>query len=73
MAEGTYTTNRIEDALASWERYGLKVKERTIPITHYLFEVCRVFEECMDAWAETLDAIDSLVHVNVSRKRCYLI
>jgi hypothetical protein len=29
-------------------------------------EVCRTFEEAMDAWERTLNVIDELVHVNVS-------
>ncbi|KAL5589154.1 hypothetical protein FOBRF1_015682 [Fusarium oxysporum] len=65
---------RIEQALRSawpksrendWERYGLKARERAIPITHYLFEIIRVFEKCMDAWGDALDAIDGLVHVSL--------
>ncbi|SCO89978.1 uncharacterized protein FRV6_14106 [Fusarium oxysporum] len=61
----TYNTDRVEGARASWERYGLKARERAIPITHYLFEIIRVFEKCMDAWDDALDAIDGLVHVSL--------
>ncbi|KAM0084127.1 hypothetical protein ACKRZS_003672 [Fusarium odoratissimum] len=49
-----------------WERYGLKPRQKVIPITHYLFEICRVFEKCMEAWGEALDAIDGLVHVDLN-------
>ncbi|KAI7764822.1 hypothetical protein LZL87_004027 [Fusarium oxysporum] len=56
---------RVEGVRASWERYGLKARERATPITHYLFEIIRVFEKCMDAWGNALDTIDGLVHVSL--------
>ncbi|EWZ95785.1 hypothetical protein FOWG_03340 [Fusarium oxysporum f. sp. lycopersici MN25] len=55
----------IGDVSANWERYGLKARERAIPITHYLYEICRVFEICMYAWGQALDVIDGLVHVDL--------
>ncbi|EWY85762.1 hypothetical protein FOYG_12871 [Fusarium oxysporum NRRL 32931] len=66
MFADTYNTDRVEGAIGSWERYGLKARERAIPITHYLFEIIRVFEKCMDAWGDALDAIDGLVHVSLN-------
>ncbi|KAG7407091.1 hypothetical protein Forpe1208_v013513 [Fusarium oxysporum f. sp. rapae] len=65
MFTDTYNTDRVEGVRASWERYGLKARERATPITHYLFEIIRVFEKCMDAWGNALDTIDGLVHVSL--------
>ncbi|KAL6923038.1 hypothetical protein FSST1_000312 [Fusarium sambucinum] len=48
------------------DRYGLKLEKKTIHITQYLIEICRVFELSMEAWRKTLDSIDELVHVNLS-------
>ncbi|CAF3623775.1 unnamed protein product [Fusarium graminearum] len=47
-------------------RYGLKIERRIIPITHYLFEVCKAFDRSVQGWGKTLDSIDELVHVNLS-------
>ncbi|KAH7240744.1 uncharacterized protein BKA55DRAFT_518677 [Fusarium redolens] len=66
MPIGKKDFQNIDKVKASWERYGLMARERAIPITHYLFEICRIFERCMDAWGETLDAIDGLVHVDLN-------
>jgi hypothetical protein len=68
MFPDLYNTDSVDKVKANWERYSLTAKERAVPITHYLFEICRVFERCMDAWGEALDAIDELVHVDVSRE-----
>ncbi|KAH7472873.1 hypothetical protein FOMA001_g11862 [Fusarium oxysporum f. sp. matthiolae] len=65
MFPDLYETDSVDKVKANWERYGLKAKERTVPITHYLFEICRVFGKCMDAWGEALDAIDGLIHVSL--------
>ncbi|EMT65596.1 hypothetical protein FOC4_g10007699 [Fusarium odoratissimum] len=64
---GTDVPHEIDDVKVGWERYGLKPRQKVIPITHYLFEICRVFEKCMEAWGEALDAIDGLVHVDLLR------
>ncbi|KAK2927018.1 Mg2 transporter protein, CorA-like/Zinc transport protein ZntB [Fusarium oxysporum f. sp. vasinfectum] len=58
--------HEIDEVKVGWERYGLKPRQKVIPITHYLFEICRVFEKCMEAWGEALDAIDGLVHVDLN-------
>ncbi|EXL91843.1 hypothetical protein FOIG_14952 [Fusarium odoratissimum NRRL 54006] len=63
---GTDVPHEIDDVKVGWERYGLKPRQKVIPITHYLFEICRVFEKCMEAWGEALDAIDGLVHVDLN-------
>ncbi|KAF9770128.1 hypothetical protein IL306_012361 [Fusarium sp. DS 682] len=50
----------------AWKHYGFAGRGTgSVPITHYLFEICRVFQICMDDWEETLDIIDELVHVNL--------
>lgn len=49
-------------------RYGLKIERRIIPITQYLFEVCKAFDRSVQGWGKTLDSIDELVHVNVSNR-----
>ncbi|KAJ4225751.1 hypothetical protein NW760_009075 [Fusarium oxysporum] len=64
MFPDLYETDSVDKVKANWERYGLKAKERTVPITHYLLEICRVFGKCMDAWGEALDAIDGLIHLD---------
>lgn len=51
----------------NWRRYGFEAQEKVIPVTHFLLEICRIFEKSMGAWGETLDSIDKLIHVNVSR------
>ncbi|KAJ4053180.1 hypothetical protein NW753_007356 [Fusarium oxysporum] len=60
----TYDPDEEYSALRSWSRHGLqdRMYADITPLTHYLFEICRVFKICMDAWGETLDIIDELVH-----------
>jgi len=67
----TYDPDEEYSALRSWSRHGLqdRMYADITPLTHYLFEICRVFKICMDAWGETLDIIDELVHFKVSLKR----
>ncbi|TVY64930.1 hypothetical protein Focb16_v016424 [Fusarium oxysporum f. sp. cubense] len=60
----TYDPDEEYSALRSWSRHGLqdRMHNDITPLTHYLFEICRVFKICMDAWGETLGIIDELVH-----------
>jgi hypothetical protein len=51
-----------------WDRYGLEEAGCGTPVTHYLFEVLRIFCKTFDAWNETLDTIDESLNVNVSYK-----
>ncbi|RSM16729.1 hypothetical protein CDV31_004501 [Fusarium ambrosium] len=49
----------------NWARYGLKPCGMGTFFTHFMFEVSRVLDRSLDAWGETLDSIDKLVHVNL--------
>ncbi|RKK80215.1 hypothetical protein BFJ69_g4405 [Fusarium oxysporum] len=42
-----------------------KIVRGIAPNEHFLYEICRVFKICMDAWGQTLDIIDELVHVKL--------
>ncbi|PCD32209.1 hypothetical protein FGRA07_09461 [Fusarium graminearum] len=53
-------------SVADQERYNFKLKRRIIPITQYLFEVCKAFDRSVQGWGKTLDSIDELVHVNLN-------
>ncbi|KAH7179160.1 uncharacterized protein B0J16DRAFT_322650 [Fusarium flagelliforme] len=65
-SEDTHHLNSKRQAGRSWSRYGFKAAENTVPVCHFLLEVCRIFEEAMDAWERTLNVIDELIHVNLS-------
>ncbi|KAJ4034264.1 hypothetical protein NW756_014004 [Fusarium oxysporum] len=58
-------SGRGQNKTAAWDRYGLKPCGKGSPITHFLFEILRVFETAFKAWDKTLDSIDSLVEVDL--------
>uniref|UniRef100_A0A0D2Y3K1 Uncharacterized protein n=1 Tax=Fusarium oxysporum (strain Fo5176) TaxID=660025 RepID=A0A0D2Y3K1_FUSOF len=60
-------SGRGQNKTAAWDRYGLKPCGKGSPITHFLFEILRVFETTFKAWDKTLDSIDSLVEVDILR------
>jgi hypothetical protein len=52
--------------ISVWDRFGLEEAGCGTPVTHYLFEVLRIFCKTFDAWNETLDTIDESLNVDVS-------
>jgi len=63
--DDTHHLNSKHQSGRSWGRYGLKGTGNAIPVCHFLMEICRIFEEAMNAWERTLNVIDELVHVDV--------
>lgn len=64
----TYDPDKKFEFGRLWNRYAFIRSRGIAPNEQFLYEICRVFKICMDAWGQTLDIIDELVHVKVSCK-----
>ncbi|KAF4948679.1 hypothetical protein FGADI_9454 [Fusarium gaditjirri] len=63
----TYKTGEVLDFERLWGRDRIYGKDTNgWPIAHYIYEICRVFKICMDAWGEALDTIDELVNIKLN-------
>ncbi|RYC90238.1 hypothetical protein BFJ63_vAg6947 [Fusarium oxysporum f. sp. narcissi] len=61
----TYDPDKKFEFGRLWNRYAYIRSRDIAPNEHFLYEICRVFKICMDAWGQTLDIIDELVHVKL--------
>ncbi|QKD60055.2 uncharacterized protein FOBCDRAFT_279658 [Fusarium oxysporum Fo47] len=61
----TYDPDKKFEFGRLWNRYNFIGSRGIAPNEHFLYEICRVFKICMDAWGQTLDIIDELVHVKL--------